>query len=113
MVEVKNPTFGYETWVNVRLRDKTSWLRRSIERQLWDELGPLCEAFATTILPCRSIDENTSREQVGIFEAALSKVDFSHLKEMIYQQILEGTAGPSYIDFDVADELGKGMVERT
>jgi hypothetical protein len=90
--------FGYETWVTVRLRSKASWLRKPIRKQLWDELGLLCDAFATTILPVSHLDEGTPREQVNAFDVALGRMDVQDVKSKVRQQIVCCTSGPSYLD---------------
>jgi hypothetical protein len=91
--------FGYETWVTVRFRSKASWLREPIRKQLWDELGLLCDAFATTILPISHLDQGTPREQVNAFDAALGRMNVQDLKSKVTQQILSCTPGPSYLEF--------------
>jgi len=94
--------YGYETWVTVRLRSKISWLRRSVRKRLWDELGLLCDAFATTVLPISHLDQDTPKEQVNAFDAALGRMDFQDLKSKIRQQILCCTPGSSYLDSDLS-----------
>jgi hypothetical protein len=86
--------FGYETWVTVRLRSNTSWLRKSVRKQLWSELGLLCDAFAPTTLPIPHLDQDTPREQVNAFDEVLGRIDVQDLKSRVRQQILCCTSGP-------------------
>jgi hypothetical protein len=90
--------FGYETWVTVHLRSKTSWLRESIRKKLWDELGLLCDAFGTTILPISYLDQDTPRERVRTFDESLGRMDLQDLQSKVRQQILRSALGPSYLD---------------
>jgi hypothetical protein len=79
-------------------RSKAFWLREPIRKQLWDELGLLCDAFATTILPISHFDRATPKVQVNAFDAALGRMDVQDLKSKVRQQILCCTSGPSYLD---------------
>jgi len=90
VTDVEIPEYGYETWVKVRLGStSTAWLRKSVEKQLLDELGPLCEAFATTTLPFCWIDESTPKEQVKAFDLALANIRFENVRAKLRRQILE------------------------
>jgi hypothetical protein len=88
VVEVMTPEHSYETWVNVRLRGKFSWLRRSIRKELWDELGLFCDVFATTTVPLRWVDDKASEEQIRVFDSALGSIRFDSIKASFRQEIL-------------------------
>jgi hypothetical protein len=88
VVEVMTPEHSYETWVTVRLRGKFSWLRRSIRKELWDELGLFCDVFATTTVPLRWVDDQASEEQIRVFDSALGSIRFDNIKASLRQQIL-------------------------
>ncbi len=79
---------GYQTWITVRLGSSTAWLRKSIEKELRQELELLCRVFATTILPIRWFDETTPIQQVKDFDNALSVIDFERVGNRIVEQIL-------------------------
>jgi len=92
VIDVKIAEYGYETWIFVRLDPKVSWLQRSLEEKVRDELILLCEAFATTIQPFLWIDEGTPTEQVKAFDIALQNIRFENTKAKVQQQIIEATA---------------------
>lgn len=91
VIDVKVPEYGYEIWVTVQLRRKGSWLRRSVEKDLVEELGLVCELFATTVGPIRWIDEGTPIEQVKTFHSALKSIRFDNVVREVREQILRAS----------------------
>jgi hypothetical protein len=94
VTEARNPEVGFESWVTVGARSRFAWMARKIEQQLWNELGLVCELFATTIVPIGPayVDEKTPLESVQKFDLALSSIDFDELKPRIVKQIAAAVA---------------------